>query len=338
MRMPAGFMLLTSAGLILSFAFAGDPPASSVGLLLVANKGEQTLGIVDPDAGRQLATVPEDGITGHEVIASPDGRTAYVPIYGNSGVGHPGTDGQTLAVIDIATRRLIHTIDFGRPVRPHCPLFGPKNGMLYVSTELTNSIDVIDPNTNKIVDSIPTGQPESHMFAITRDGKRAYTSNVGVGTVSAIDLEAKKVVAVIPISKMAQRISLSADDRYAFTADQTAPKLAVIDTTTNKVKTWVDLPASAYGTAATPDGRWLVVAMIGPRKVGVVDLKTMKLARTIDVPAAPQEVLIRPDNTVAYVSCDASHKVAVINLKTWKVDMLIDAGRGADGLAWAAKD
>ena len=97
MRIPAGLLLLASAGLILSFAFAaGDPPASSGrGVLLVANKGEHTLGIVDPNAGLQLATVPEDGITGHEVIASPDGRTAYVPIYGNSGVGHPGTDGQT---------------------------------------------------------------------------------------------------------------------------------------------------------------------------------------------------------------------------------------------------
>ena len=57
------------------------------GMLLVANKGEQTLGMVDVDAGRQIATVPENGITGHEVAASPDGRLAYVPIYGNSGVG-----------------------------------------------------------------------------------------------------------------------------------------------------------------------------------------------------------------------------------------------------------
>jgi len=30
-----------------------------------------------------------------------------------------------------------------------------------------------------------------------------------------------------------------------------------------------------------------------------------------------------------------SRKVAAINLQTWNVDQLIDAGRGADGLAWA---
>src|SRR5438445_10586748 len=99
-------------------------PASK-GLLLVANKGEHTLGIVDPEAGRQLATVPESGITGHEVAASPDGRTAWVPIYGNSGGGSPGTDGKTLDVIDIPSRKRLPTMDLGRPARPPCALAGP---------------------------------------------------------------------------------------------------------------------------------------------------------------------------------------------------------------------
>jgi DNA-binding beta-propeller fold protein YncE len=63
----------------------------------------------------------------------------------------------------------------------------------------------------------------------------------------------------------------------------------------------------------------------------------MKVAHTIDVPAAPQEVLIRPDGKVAYVSCDASRKVAAISTSDWKVERLIDAGAGADGLAWAGR-
>jgi hypothetical protein len=38
---------------------------------------------------------------------------------------------------------------------------------------------------------------------------------------------------------------------------------------------------------------------------------------------------------MAYVSCDQSAKVAAISLSDWKVTKLIDAGKGADGLAWA---
>ncbi|HUG55291.1 MAG TPA: cytochrome D1 domain-containing protein [Vicinamibacteria bacterium] len=305
------------------------------GVLLVANKGAHTLGIVDPVAGRQVATVEESGITGHEVTASPDGRFAYVPIYGDAGVGRPGSDGRTMDVIDIASRRRVATIDFGRPERPHCPLFGP-DGRLYVTAELSNSIAVVDPKTNQVVDRLPTGQPESHMLALSRDGRRAYTSNVHVGTVSVIDVALKKVLAVIPVSSYAQRIALSVDDRWAFTADQTAPRLAVIDTAATVVKQWIALPGIAYGTAPTPDGRWLLVTILGVNKLGVIDLKTMELARTIDVPKAPQMVVVRPDGRVAYVSCDASAKVAEIDLATWAVSRLIDAGPAADGLAWAA--
>jgi YVTN family beta-propeller protein len=312
---------------------ASEP--SSRGFLLVANKGDQTLGIVDPESCRQIATIPEEGVTGHEVAASPDGNLAFVPIYGNSGVGHPGTDGRLLRVIDLQKRAIIATVDFGKGVRPHCAMVGPKNGLLYITTELDNSVTIIDPKTFKVVGTVPTEQPESHMLAITRDGRKGYTSNVGPGTVSALDLEAKKVLAIIPISPTAQRISLSVDDKWVFTSDQTKPELVVIDTASNKVSTRVPLPGSGYGTAPTPDGKLLVVAVPGKNKTVGVDLATMKVAQEVDVPRAPQEVLVRPDGAVAYVSCDASHQVAVINLKTWKVDHLIDAGPTADGLAWA---
>jgi len=335
------FVLLLAMGfsaMTVSFSAPPSPDAASgAGVLLIANKGEQTLGIVDPLAGRQVATVAEGGITGHEVIASPDGRLAYVPIYGNSGVGKPGTDGQILDVIDIAARKVIGTLDFGHGVRPHCAQFGPKDGLLYVSTELDNSISIIDPHALKIVGSIPTGQKESHMFAITPDGKRAYTANVGPGTVSVLDMENRKTITVIPVAGQVQRISVSVDGAMAFTSDVTKPQLAVLDTATNKIKSWIRLPGLGYGTAPTPDGKWLVVAVPSANKVAVVDLKTLKVAKSLDVPAAPQESLVRPDGQVAYVSCDASRKIAVIRTSDWTVEKLIDAGAGADGLAWAGR-
>jgi len=330
------FLLLLTTAVSFRTGVRVAKAASASGLLVVANKGDKSLSIVDPQSNREVATVAEDGVTGHEVITSPDGRFAYVPIYGNSGVGKPGTDGQKIDVIDIAARKVIGGIDFGHAVRPHCPKFGPRNGLLYVTTELDSSVSIIDPHTLKIVGAVPTGQTESHMLAITHDGRHGYTANVGPGTVSVLDLDARKTIAVIPVSGQTQRISLSIDDRLAFTADQTKPQLAVIDTATNKVKTWVPLPAPGYGTAPTRDGRWLVVAVSKANKVAVVDLRTMKVAHEIDVPSAPQEVLVRPDGKIAYVSCDVSHKIAAIDTATWKVDTLIDAGKGTDGLAWAA--
>jgi YVTN family beta-propeller protein len=333
---PGPIFLPLLAGLAgLLMAHADEPPAN--GLLLVANKGDHTLGLIDTLAGKMIATVPEAGVTGHEVVASPDGKRAFIPIYGNSGVGRAGTDGQLIRVIDLERRTVTGTVDLGKGLRPHCAVLGPRNGLLYVTTELENSVTIIDPQTLKVIGTIPTDQPEAHMLAISSDGKRGYTANVAPGTVSVLDLENKKVLAVIPVCKNTQRISLSTDDRWVFTADQTQPRLAVIDTRTNGISRWIEMPGTGYGSAPTPDGHWLVIALPKINQVTVIDLTTMKVAKTIDVPRSPQEVLVRPDGAEAYVSCDASHQIAVIETKDWRVKKLIDAGPGADGLAWAKK-
>ena len=337
-------MLVRSGLVLVAFFFAStmqldsrahSAPANAQGCLLVANKGDNALGIIDPAESKQVAEVPEGGVTGHEVAAAPDGKNAFVPIYGNSGVGKPGTDGRKLVVIDLADRKVTGNIEWDHGVRPHCPIFGPKDGMLYVTTELDKTVSVIDPQSLKIVGVIPTGQPESHMLAISHDGTRGYTANVGPGTVSVLDMQARKTLKVIHISGNTQRISITPDDSMVFTADQTKPRLAVIDTRTDAIRAWIDLPGLGYGTASTSDGHWLIVAVPTVNKVAVVDLGTLKVIHTIDVPKAPQEVLIAPGDKTAYVSCDASHQVAAIDTSNWSVSKLIDAGKGADGLAWA---
>jgi YVTN family beta-propeller protein len=314
---------------------AASAACHAQGTLLVAQKGQASLAIVDPVAGKVVASIPEGGITGHEVIASPDGRFAYVPIYGNSGVGAPGTDGTNMIVVDIATRKIVGNVDFGHGVRPHCPIFGPKDGLLYVTTELDKTVSIIDPKTLKIIGAIPTGSPESHMLALSHDGKRGYTANVGPGTVSVLDIHARKTITIIPISGNTQRIAISNDDKWVFTADQKKPQMAVIDTATNTVAKWVPLSGLGYGSAPTPDGRWLIMPIPDKNVVDVVDLKAMQVARSVAVCNYPQEVVVRPDGKTAYVSCTKGGQVAEVDLGAWKTTREIDAGKLADGVAWA---
>ena len=329
--------LLRGSVAMAAACFALTLHAASAGLLLVANKGNHTLSVVDAESEKEVAVIEEDGTTGHEVIAGPDGKFAYVPIYGNSGVGGKGTDGQLVRVIDLQTKTISGTVDFGKGMRPHCPLFNPHDGLLYVTTELDQSVSIIDPKTLTVAGSIPTGQPQSHMLALSHDGLRGYTANVQSGSVSVLDLRKRTLVATIPAAPHVQRISASPDDRWIVTADQTARRLVVIDAATNEVSMSIPILGHAYGTAFTPDGKWLVVALPDIHQVGVIDWAEKKLVHSLAVPKSPQEVLIRPDGEVAYVSCDASKQVAVIDTKNWTVEKLIDVGPGADGLAWAEK-
>jgi YVTN family beta-propeller protein len=301
------------------------------GLLVVANQYEHTVLIVDPESGRELAKIVV-GVNGHELIVSKDGRLAYVPIYGNSGVGRPGTDGKTIDVIDLQDRKLVATIDLGKPVRPHRAEWG-SDGFLYVTAELANAVDVLDPATRKVLAEIPTGQEQSHMLVISPDGKRGYTANVGAGSVSVLDLAKRSLVTTIPVAKMVQRISISPDGRRVFTHDQSAPRIAVIDTGSNKITNWIDLSAPVYASEPTPDGRWLL-ALSQKGELYVVDLQSLKVTRTLKVSNRASEILIRPGGEVAFISGTVAGRIEVLDLRTWEMQKPIELTPGVDGLAW----
>jgi len=333
-RLACPLMLFGTCLTLTALRSHAQPPHTPA--LLVVNQRDRTISVVDPVTAHQIAIISEDGATGHahEVAVSPDGRTAYVPIYSDVGLGKPGIDGHEMLVIDIPTRKITARVDFGHGARPHCPVYDSVSRLLYVTTELDNAVTIVDPSTLKIVGTIPTGQPQSHMLAISHDGRRGYTSNAGPGTVSVLDLKTRKTVAIIPGTGQAQRVSISNDDTMVFVPDQTKPRLAIIDTATNKIDNWLPLPSPGYATTPTLDGRWLLVALKTANELAIVDLKTLQVVRTVDVPAGPQEIVVRPDGRAAYVSCIRVDKVVVVDTSKWTVEATVTVGNGADGLVW----
>lgn len=339
-------IFIFAASLLLSIQTAGGrDPLDVRGTLVVVNQAEHNVLFVEPGLRRKFASISV-GVNGHEAAVSPNARFVYVPIYGNSGVGKPGTDGATIDVIDVAERRLsAPSIQLGKPLRPHRAEFGP-DGLLYVTAELDDEILIVDPSARKVLGEIPTGQPQSHMLVVSPDGQRAYTANVSAGNISVLDIPGRRLLSVIPVAKTIQRISISPDGRRLFTHDQDAPRLAVIDISASqaanagaaapvyKVSQWIDLPGIAYASEPTPDGKWLMVACPGKHLLLALDLATMKIVKSFDLPGAPSEILVRPDGAVAFVSCPGSGKIAIVNLQSWQLEEPITLTSGVDGLAW----
>jgi YVTN family beta-propeller protein len=322
---------------LLAISFAGNaaapPQLVGPGFLVIANQREHTLVLFDLGERKTVATV-EVGTNGHEVVVSPDGKFAYVPIYGNSGVGKPGTDGQFIDVVDLHTHAIAGHIDLGKPVRPHCAKFGP-DGLLYVSAELANAIFVVDPAARKVIAEIPTGAEQSHMFVISPDGKRAYTANVSNGTVSVLDLEKRSLITVIPVAKSVQRISISPDGRHVYTHDQEQPRIAVIDTAANAVTSYVSLPAAVYSSAITPDGKTLL-ANAPSGKIFEIDLSSSQIRTSIDVPPSSGELIVAPDGKHAFLSCPQAGNIEALDLQSGKSAEAITLTKGVDGLSWTA--
>jgi len=90
-------------------------------------------------------------------------------------------------VIDLRERKLSARSTSGNRCGRTVAEFG-LDGLLYVTAELANAVEVIDPATRKVLAEIPTGQPQSHMLVFSPDGRRGLHRNVGAGSVSVLDV------------------------------------------------------------------------------------------------------------------------------------------------------
>src|SRR6478752_2631025 len=145
--------------------------------LLALSKANHTLAIVDPATLKVLARIPI-GQDPHEVVASSDGKTAYVCIYG-------GGSFYEINVIDLIAQKPLLNIDTR-------PLYGPHdvtfvNGKAWFTAEGSKSIGRYDPATGKLDWSMGTGENRTHMIYVSANGKKIYTTNITSGTVSIIE-------------------------------------------------------------------------------------------------------------------------------------------------------
>jgi DNA-binding beta-propeller fold protein YncE len=323
--------------LLASFLLIPSALVAQSGTLVVVNQKQHAVDLVDPATKKVLAAVSV-GVNGHEIALGKGDRLAYVPIYSNTGVGKPGTNGQMIDVIDLAQAKVVKVIDLGHPVRPHKPVFGP-DGLLYVTAELDQAIDVVDVDKGVVVEQIPTGQPQSHILGLSRDGLRGYTANVGAGSVSVLDMKEHKLIKVIPLTKRVQRIAISNDGQWVFTSDSDQPRVAAISTRTNALGQWIAVEGIPYVTQPAPDGRYLLVAAAKDEKgvLNVVDLRTMKVVRTIAT-AAPVVSFLVHDRRV-YMSCGINGAVEVLDVRAaepvkWALETPLQLAPGVDAMAW----
>src|SRR5262245_54694854 len=100
-----------AAGLAACATSQASPPTPSPALL-VLNKSESMLAIVDPASRQVVARVPT-GESPHELAVSADGKLAFVANYGSRTPGH------TISVIDLAAAKEVRRVELAPLLRPH---------------------------------------------------------------------------------------------------------------------------------------------------------------------------------------------------------------------------
>jgi DNA-binding beta-propeller fold protein YncE len=306
------------------------------GRLLVVCKGDNTLEVIDLETAVNAGSVMASGFTPHEVVATDDGRFAYLPVYSDAAVGVPGTDGRQVDVIDLSQMQRVSEVALPFPSRPHQASLLP-TGDLVVSAELDESVAVIDGRSLRVTARLPTGQAESHTFAISADGRCLVTANVGPGSVSVVDIASRALLGVVRVADRVNRICLDPSGRFAYTADQDAPRLAVIDTASAEQVGWLKLPSVGLGTAVTADGSLIVVALRAASEIAVIDRRSGAVMHRVAVPDHPQAVVLHPDGVRAYSACDDDDCVVEVDVRSGQLLRRMNTGRKPDGLAIARR-
>ena len=297
--------------------------------LLVLNKDDANLAIVDPVSGNVLGRVPV-GQGPHELVTSTDGKIAFASNYGTG-----PAPGRTVSMIDIAAQKELRRIDVSPLTRPHGLAF--LAGKLYFTAEADKKIARYDPVNDRIEWQFDTGQATTHMVMVTRDAKTVFTSNIGGDSVSAIrqGSDAVWTQTVIPVGKGPEGIDISPDGRQVWSAHSRDGGVSVIDVASMKV-----IQTIAIGTKRsnriklTPDGKFVLVSDIDTGEVVVLDAPARKVIAHIAVGKSPEGILMPRSGGLAYVAVNGDNFIAVIDLKTWQVTKKIATGAGPDGMAW----
>lgn len=317
---------------------------SASGTLVVANMEDSTASVIDVASGYVRATLPT-GRWPHEVAVSDDGRFAVVTNYGKREA--PGT---TLTVIDLGDVSATRTIDLGDYQRPHGTAFLPGSEILAVTSEASERVVLVDVAHGMVIGSLPTGQPASHMLAITANGKRIYTANSAPGTITELDVATQRALRTLPVAPKAEAIGVTPNGREVWVGSSEKGTVSIVDVARGSVvKTLSDF-GYPYRIAFTRDAR---LAVISDPKQGVVRIvrSTGGLAQLIvPIPsesvlastefsgsASPEGIAITPDGHTAYVTLQGKNQVAAIELASGRITRYLDTGAWPDGIAYSAR-
>jgi DNA-binding beta-propeller fold protein YncE len=332
--------VVLAAALITGTAFAET--------LLVVRKSQHAVDFVEPGTGTRLMSV-DVGYTPHEIGVSPDGRRAIVTNYGTT-----EQPGRTVSLLDLEQPREIARIDLGRHTRPHgVAWYAPDR--VAVTTEGSRHLLIVDPDARRVVAGIPTDQSVSHMVVVTRDGSRAFVTNIDSGTTTVIDVPGERKVRDLETGAGSEGLALSPDGSEVWIAARTAGQVTVIDASTLEVRHRFALAGVPIRIVLTPDGRTALVSCAGTGEVVAIDTQSRAVIarRRIELPVAaaaegrgaaslaqgsvlPVGVVIAADGHSAFVAATMADAIVRLQLPGLGVSQTLTVPGEPDGLGRSA--
>lgn len=333
------------------FLHAETTPAKA---LLVLSKGDKTLSIVDPATLKVIASMPS-GPDPHEVVASDDGKLAFISNYGGGAYN-------TITVVDLIQQKTTGAIDLGALKGPHGLDFA--GGKVYFTAEGAKVLGSYDPASQKIDWVMGTGQNRTHMVWLSHDLKTIVTSNVSSATMTILQQVTRRMgpppgmgpggpppggpppggsrtdweETVVAVGQGAEGFDVSPDEKELWAANAQDGTVSILDLPAKKVVATLSADVkSANRLKFTPDGKYVLVSTLGGPDLTILDAVSRTVIKRVKIGRGAAGIQMAPDGKLAYVACTPDSYVAIIDLKTLEVAGHLDGGKQPDGLAWVER-
>lgn len=280
--------------------------------LIVLNKDEPALVIVDPKSNAIVGKVPT-GEGPHEVAISSDGALAFVGNYGGQTPGHTISvidlaakkeirrvdltpllrphgmffaDGKVyftaetnrlVARYDPAANKVDWVMGTGQGAT-HMVLANKDSSKLFTANIGSDSVTILERGANPMAWNatvVPVGKgPEG--IDLSPDEKEIWTAHSRDGSVSIIDVAAKKVTQTLDLrTGRSNRLKFTPDGKLVFVSDVDAGEVVVVDAPARKEIKRIRVGKSPEGILVAPDGGCVYVAVSGENFVSVIDVKSL---------------------------------------------------------------
>ena len=285
--------------------------------LAVVEKVSGKVGFYSPTGDRTSEV--KVGVYPHEIVRSLDRKSLYVTDNGILWMQYAGKGGNTISIVDVATRAKTGVIDLGEYRRPHGMAVHPVTGQLVVTIENPDGLLLVDPQQRKVIRKFDVQGKSPHMVLFGPGGKRAYVSNTNSGTLASIDIATGKTT-LIPTGKYPQGGVLSPDEKTIYLTNAESNKIALIDTVTDKVTGEIATATYPNRVTITPDGKTLVYSLGQTGEaVGFADVATRKQTGTIPLHGQPLSLTLSKDGKFAFSGIQSQGKIHVINVSQRKI-------------------
>jgi YVTN family beta-propeller protein len=203
-----------------------------------------------------------------QIRVSADGRTAWLV-----------NEDLYLAIVDLAAGTSSElTLD----MRPNDVGLSRDGRTVYVlgckAYCTTGTIEVIDVASQNVTATIDVG-PGPYRFALSPDGRRGYSTNLGGPSLSIVDLAGRTVRATLPVGIEPTGLAVAPDGARVYVSSNRTGALTVASGDGEAVLVTVQVPGAARDLVVSPDGRRAYVSTSAPNAVVVLDTTRLGAGR-----------------------------------------------------------